>query len=68
MAVRDAKELTVYVKAYRLAMELFEISKEIHAQLTSLNSEVGKMLRAMHERPEKFLTPNPNTWRLMTSA
>ena len=46
MAVKDVKELTVY------------ISKEVHARLTSLNSEVGKMLRSMHERPEKFLTPN----------
>jgi hypothetical protein len=31
----------------------------VHAELTSLNSEVGKMLRSMHEHPEKFLTPNP---------
>jgi four helix bundle protein len=125
MAVKDVKELTVYIKAYRMAMEFFEISKnfpaeeryaltsqgrrssrsvchnlreawakrryeahfisklsdcigenwetdtaldfardcayiseEEHAQLTSLNSEVGKMLRSMHSRPEKFLTPN----------
>ena len=125
MAVRDVKELTVYIKAYRVAMEFFEISKnfpaeeryaltsqgrrssrsvchnlreawakrryeahfvsklsdcigenwetdtaidfacdcgyiskEVHTQLTSLNSEVGKMLRSMHEHPEKFLTPN----------
>ncbi len=123
MAVRDVKELTVYIKAYRVAMEFFEISKsfpaeeryaltsqgrrssrsvchnlreawakrlyeahfvsklsdsigenwetdtafdfardcgylstEMHAQLTSLNAEVGKMLRSMHEHPEKFLT------------
>jgi len=125
MAVRDVKELTVYIKAYRVAMEFFEISKsfpveeryaltsqgrrssrsvchnlreawakrhyeahfvsklsdcigenwetdtaldfardcgyiskEVHAQLTALNSEVGKMLRSMHEHPEKFLTPS----------
>jgi four helix bundle protein len=125
MAVRDVKELTVYIKAYRVAMEFFELSKsfpaeeryaltsqgrrssrsvchnlreawakrryeahfvsklsdcigenwetdtaidfahdcsyigkEVHAQLTSLNAEVGKMLRSMHERPEKFLTPS----------
>ena len=125
MAVRDVKELTVYIKAYRVAMEFFEISKsfpaeeryaltsqgrrssrsvchnlreawakrryeahfvsklsdcigeswetdtaidfardcsyisnDVHTQLTSLNSEVGKMLRSMHEHPEKFLTPN----------
>ena len=122
MAVRHVKELTVYRKAYQLAMEFFEISKsfpaeeryaltsqgrrssrsvchnlreawakrryeahfvsklsdcigenwetdtaidfardcgyintEVHAQLTSLNAEVGKMLRSMHEHPEKFL-------------
>ena len=30
----------------------------VHAQLMSLNAEVGKILRSMHERPEKFLTPN----------
>jgi four helix bundle protein len=126
VAVRHVKELTVYRKAYQLAMEFFEISKsfpaeeryaltsqgrrssrsvchnlreawakrryeahfvsklsdcigenwetdtaidfardcgyintEVHAQLTSLNAEVGKMLRSMHEHPEKFLTPNP---------
>ena len=125
MAVRDVKVLTVYIKAYRVAMEFFEISrsfpaeeryaltsqgrrssrsvchnlreawakrryeadfvskvsdcigenwetdtaidfardcsyisKKLHTQLTSLNSEVGKMLRSMHEYPEKFLTPN----------
>ncbi len=125
MAVRDVKELTVYIKAYQLAMEFFNISKsfpaeeryaltsqgrqssrsvchnlreawakrryeahfvsklsdcigecwetdtafdfaldcayiskEVHTQLTSLNSEVGKMLRSMHKHPEKFVTPN----------
>lgn len=126
MAVRDVKELTLYVKAYRVAMDFFEISKrfpveeryaltsqgrrssrsvchnlreawakrryeahfvsklsdcigenwetdtaidfahdcgyineETQAQLTSPNSEVGKMLRSLHDHPEKFLTPNP---------
>lgn len=125
VAVKDVKELTVYIKAYRAAMEFFEISKtfppeeryalkaqgrrssrsvchnlreawakrryeahfvsklsdcigenwetdtaidfacdcgdinaETHAKLTSLNTEVGKMLRSMHEHPEKFLTPS----------
>ena len=95
MAVRDVKELTVYIKGCRVAMDFFEISKsfpaeeryaltsqgrrssrsdchtaidfardwgyiskDVHTQLTSLNSEVGKMLRSMHEHPEKFLTPN----------
>ncbi len=27
----------------------------VHTQLTSLNSEIGKMLRSMHEQ---FLAPN----------
>ena len=124
MAVKNVKELNVYIKAYRVAMKFFEISnsfpaeeryaltsqgrlsrsvchnlreawakrryeahfvsklsdcigenwetdtaidfardcsyisKEVHAQLTSLNSEVGKMLRSMHEHQEKFLTPS----------
>ncbi len=125
MAVRDVKELTVYSKAYRVAMEFFEISKSfpseeryaltcqgrrssrsvchnlreawakrryeahfvskisdcigeswetdtaidfahdcrditepVHTQLASLNAEVGKMLRSMHEHPERFLTTN----------
>ena len=59
MAVKDVKELTVYIKAYQVAMEFFKvISKERHAQFTSLNSEVGKMLRSMYEHPEKVLAPN----------
>ena len=125
MAVRDVKELTVYIKAYQLAMEFFEVSKrfppeeryaltsqgrrfslsvchnlreawakrryeahfisklsdcvgenweidtvldfardcgyinsDMHEQLVSLNTEVGKMLRSMHDHPEKFLIPN----------
>jgi len=29
MAVRDVKELTVYIKAYRVAMEFFEMSKSL---------------------------------------
>lgn len=32
MAVRDVKELTVYIKAYRVAMEFFEISKRFPAE------------------------------------
>lgn len=32
MAVRDVKELTVYSKAYRVAMEFFEISKGFPAE------------------------------------
>ena len=57
MAVRDGKELTVDT-AIDFAHDCGYISKEVHAQLTSLNSEVGKMLRSMHEHPEKFLTPS----------
>ena len=126
MAVRDVKELTVYIKAYQVAMAFFEISKKFpveeryaltsqgrrssrsvchnlreawakrryeahfisklsdcigenwetdtaidfardcsyiskdrHADLISMNSEVGKMLRSVHDHPEKFLTPSP---------
>lgn len=32
MAVRDVKELTVYVKAYQVAMNFFEISKSFPAE------------------------------------
>lgn len=127
MAVKDVKELTVYRKAYMLAMDIFEISKTFpaeeryaltgqirrssrsvchnlseawakrrypahfvnklsdcagenwetdtaldfardcgyitngrHAELVALNNEVGKMLHAMINQPEKFfLTPSP---------
>lgn len=124
MAVQDVKELTVYIKAYQLAMAFFEVSKDFpveeryaltsqgrrssrsvchnlreawakrryeahfisklsdcigenwetdtaidfardcsyisndeHAELTSMNSEVAKMLRSIHDHPEKFLLP-----------
>lgn len=43
------KQLTVYTKAYQVAI--------VHAHLTSLNAEFGKMLRSMHDHPVKFLTP-----------
>ena len=122
MAVKDVKGLEVYIKAYQVAMEFFEISKsfpteeryaltsqgrrssrsvchnlreawakrqyeahfvsklsdcigenwetdtafdfardcgyigkELHTKLTALNTEVGKMLRSIHEQPQKFL-------------
>lgn len=125
MAVRDVKELKVYSKAYRVAMDFFEISKsfpveeryaltsqgrrssrsvchnlreawvkrryeahfisklsdcigenwetdtaidfardcgyiskDVHLRVTSLNSEVGKMLRSMQDHPEKFVKPS----------
>jgi four helix bundle protein len=32
MAVRSAKELTVYIKAYELAMQIFEISKRFPSE------------------------------------
>ncbi len=124
MAVKDVKELKVFIKAYQVAMNFFELSKsfpaeeryaltsqgrrssrsvchnlreawakrryeahfisklsdcigenwetdtaidfahdcgyinsENHEQLTSLNTEVGKMLRSIHDHPEKFLIP-----------
>ncbi|GDY20320.1 hypothetical protein LBMAG56_16650 [Verrucomicrobiota bacterium] len=124
MAVRSAKELTVYKKGYALAMRVFEISKRFpaeeryaltgqirrssrsvcnnlreawakrrypshfvskltdcdgesnetdtsldfardcgyisfaeHAELTALNTEVGKMLGSMITNPDPFLLP-----------
>jgi four helix bundle protein len=42
--------------AFDFARDYGYISNEVHTQLTSLNSEVGKMPRSMHEHPEKFLT------------
>lgn len=126
MAVRDVKELTVYVKAYQVAMEFFKISRnfppeeryaltsqgrrssrsvchnlreawakrryeahfvskisdsigenwetdttidfardcgyigeEVHTKIVTQNTEVGKMLRSIHNNPKKFLTPSP---------
>ncbi len=44
--------------AFDFARDCGYISNEVHTQLTSLNSEVGKMLRSMHEHPDRFLTPN----------
>ncbi|NQU56026.1 MAG: four helix bundle protein [Rhodospirillales bacterium] len=36
------------------------VTKEKHAELTELNREIGKMLGAMIQSPEKFLlTPDP---------
>ena len=45
--------------AIDFARDCAYISKEVHAQFSSLNSEVGKMLRSIHDHPEKFLTPSP---------
>ena len=45
----------MYIKTCRVVMDFFDISREVHAELMSQNSEVGKMLRSMHE---KFLTPS----------
>ena len=44
--------------AFDFARDCGYISNEAHTQLTSLKSEVGKMLRSMHEHPEKVLTPS----------
>ena len=35
------------------------INSDVHGELISLNTEAGKMLRSLHDHPEKFLTPNP---------
>ena len=41
------------------ALDCGYITNEKHAELTSLNHEIGKMLGAMLKSPEKFLlTPN----------
>ena len=45
--------------AIDFARDCSYINQEEHTHLTSLNSEVGKMLRSMHTHPEKFLTPSP---------
>ena len=34
---------------------------ETHTGLILLNAEVGKMLRSMHENPQKFLTRTPSS-------
>ena len=36
MAVRDVRELTVYIKAYRVAMDFFERSVRCYDQCTTI--------------------------------
>ena len=54
------KTLTVYKLAYKLAMEVFYISKsfpkeEKYVKLHEEYEEVGRMLGGMVKHPEKFL-------------
>ncbi len=60
MDSRGYKDLKVYQLAYKLAMEIFEISKsfpneEIRNNLYTQYEEVGRMLGSMADNPEKFL-------------
>ncbi len=59
MQINSAKELTVYKKAYSLAMKIFEISKSFPKEeryaLTDQTSEIGKMLGSMIKKPHSFL-------------
>jgi len=63
------KDLKVYQLAYKLAMEIFEITKsfpkdcryitkEIHDRLYKEYEEVGRMLGSMVNNPERFLPKN----------
>jgi four helix bundle protein len=48
VAVRSVKELTVYVKAYRLAMEIFEASKRFPAEERyALTGQIRRSSRAV---------------------
>jgi four helix bundle protein len=48
MAIRSAKELTVYVKAYRLAMEVFEVSKRFPLEERyALTGQIRRSSRAV---------------------
>ncbi len=48
MAVRSAKELVVYCKAYRLAMRIFEVSKRFPTEERySLTSQIRRSSRSV---------------------
>jgi four helix bundle protein len=48
MAVRSAKELTVYVKAYQLSMTIFELSKSFPPEERfALTSQIRRSSRAV---------------------
>ena|ERR1043165_7837858 len=48
MGVRSAKELTVYVKAYRFAMRIFEISKRFPIEERyALTSQIRRSARSI---------------------
>jgi hypothetical protein len=55
MAVRDVTELTVYRKAYALAMQIFQASKRFPPEERyALTSQIGRMLGAMITAPDKY--------------
>ncbi len=48
MAIRSAKELTVYVKAYQLAMEIFEVTKRFPPEERfALTGQIRRSSRAV---------------------
>ena len=48
MAVRSAKQLTVYIKAYELAMQVFRFSKQFPAdERFSLTSQIRRSSRSV---------------------
>jgi four helix bundle protein len=48
MAVRSAKELTVYIKAYRLAMDIFDVSKRFPPEERyALTGQIRRSSRAV---------------------
>jgi four helix bundle protein len=48
MAVRSAKELTVYIKAYKVSMTIFEISKRFPAEERyALTSQIRRSSRSV---------------------
>lgn len=54
--IESFKDLIVYQKAYKLAMEIFEISKSYPKEEKFLSgyNEVHKMLVSMINHPEKW--------------
>lgn len=68
------KSLTVYKKAFRLAMEIFEITKAFpkeelfgltmqirKSSLTLKSEEIGRMLNHMIQHPKKYLQSHLKT-------
>jgi hypothetical protein len=50
----DFKELIVYKKAYKLAMECNYLEREIYSHLLQGTDEIGRLLNFMIQYPEKF--------------